>query len=531
MPVNTNINVPFIPQTGITQQILTAIQAANEEHYRNQDLAQRQAALAQQGNIAQQQIANEQQNIDVRKRAQDLMEQGFPSELALRKAQIDSTNAQTQLATMGVQQKQQMIDALQPGNTTSGAPPAQMSPNVPTAAVGPTAPSTNAAPGAPAPGPPQPNAPTTATPQSGMAASDFVNQTIPPHLAPQAQQILGPLGNLSADEQSRVAAAAAEGPGNMFKEGNVSGYYKPLGDAVKEILDKRGAPVPISTFESPEKLAAPGSQAAIQARIEDPRTKPEEIPQLQRLKAQADAAQANAIAIKQRELASEQAVKQGDPAAAGHMMFTNQLTLTDLKTRGATPDFILKASQAAQDEAKANGTSYNVAVADQQAKVAGGASHQAFFGNSRSLVEPGGTIDQLLKQAQDIPSSDYPKANKIADWAQLNTGKGPMAGYIATVVGVSDDLAKVMGGGQGSDSARAMVESLVKPDASPAQRLAAANAIKAMVSSQMKGRVGNNPFMRQYVEDLPGFQPGGPLSNTPQPTADPAAQFGGVTRK
>lgn len=46
MAVNTNINVPFNPQEGITGQILTAIQLANEEHYRQQQLLQ-QAPLVQ----------------------------------------------------------------------------------------------------------------------------------------------------------------------------------------------------------------------------------------------------------------------------------------------------------------------------------------------------------------------------------------------------------------------------------------------------------------------------------------------------
>ena len=521
MAIDARINVPFLPQEGITSQILAAIQAANEEHYRNQELTQQKAQLAQQGQIAQAQIQNEQQQIAIRKRAQDLAEQGWPSELALRQANIDATNAQTQLATLGVAQKQQMIDALAPGNTTSGAPAAPA--NIPTAPVGPTAPSTNTTGAPPAPGPPPPN------PTGGMSAADFVSQNIPPHLAPQAHQILGPLGNLSQDEQSRVAAAAAEGPAAMFKAGNVSGYYEPLGNAVKDILSKRGAPDPISDFEKASFLESPGAQASIQARIQDPRTKPEEVPVLQRLNAQANAAQANKIAMKERELKAEQAAKQGDPNAAAAMMVNHELTLNDLKTRGSTPDFILKTTQAAQKL----DPNYNVAVADQQAKVAGSSAHQAFFGNSRSLVEPGGTIDQLLKQAQSIPSSDYPKANKLADWAELNTGKGPLAGYIATVVGVSDDLAKVMGGGQGSDSSRALVESLVKPDASPAQRQASANAIKAMVSSQMKGRVGNNPFMRQYVEDLPGFEPGGALSQnpkTPAAAAPPSPPAGATMR-
>lgn len=61
---NVNFNVPFNPQEGITQQILTAIQLANEHHVQNQQLA--------------------------------LQQQAQPSEIALREAQTGQSGAQTQ---------------------------------------------------------------------------------------------------------------------------------------------------------------------------------------------------------------------------------------------------------------------------------------------------------------------------------------------------------------------------------------------------------------------------------------------------
>lgn len=70
MPVETRINVPFVPQEGITNSILQAIQLANESHVQSQKLAQ-----------SQQQIG--------------LQQQAQPSEIAQRTAQTANVQAQT----------------------------------------------------------------------------------------------------------------------------------------------------------------------------------------------------------------------------------------------------------------------------------------------------------------------------------------------------------------------------------------------------------------------------------------------------
>jgi hypothetical protein len=50
MPTNTDISVPFLPQTGITASILNALQLANEAHSQRmqQNLQQQQLGIQQQ---------------------------------------------------------------------------------------------------------------------------------------------------------------------------------------------------------------------------------------------------------------------------------------------------------------------------------------------------------------------------------------------------------------------------------------------------------------------------------------------------
>lgn len=86
MPVNTNFQIPFIPQTGITEQILSAIQMANEAHARQQQLG-----------LQQQQVG--------------MQQQALPGEMALRQAQTGLAGAQTDEAQQNIklQQMQQQM--------------------------------------------------------------------------------------------------------------------------------------------------------------------------------------------------------------------------------------------------------------------------------------------------------------------------------------------------------------------------------------------------------------------------------------
>jgi hypothetical protein len=149
----------------------------------------------------------------------------------------------------------------------------------------------------------------------------------------------------------------------------------------------------------------------------------------------------------------------------------------------------------------------------------------AFFGSAKSLTDQGGTLDQLANVAKSIPANQLPALNTIADWTKLATGNGPLKHFAATALGVADDYAKVMGGGQGSDTSRLAALDLVKNSDSPEARSGAIQGIRDAVVSQTKSRIGSNPVLgRMYGSGLtqaPGVQA------APSPANDPFAQFGG----
>lgn len=192
--------------------------------------------------------------------------------------------------------------------------------------------------------------------------------------------------------------------------------------------------------------------------------------------------------------AQRQALSQGDPGAAAQLLVNGDATLSELKSRGATPDFIARTLFAAN---KLSGGKYNAQAADAAYSVAKSPAQVAFFGSAKSLTDKGGTLDQLAAAAKDIPHNQIPVFNTIADIEKAATGSGPVAKYASVLLGVTDDYSKVMGGGTGSDSSRAQAIHLVLLNASPEARAAAIEGIRGAVGSQINSRIGNNPTLKR----------------------------------
>jgi len=202
--------------------------------------------------------------------------------------------------------------------------------------------------------------------------------------------------------------------------------------------------------------------------------------------------------------AQRQALSQGDPNAAAQLLVSGDATLSELKSRGATPEFIAKTLNSAHQ--LSNGQ-YNAQAADAQYSVAKSPENVKFFGSAKSLTDPGGTLDQLAKVGQTMPGNQIPAFNSIADWEKAATGSGPLAKYAATALGVADDYAKVMGGGQGSDTSRLQALNLIKSNASPEARAGAIQGIRGAVGSQVNSRIGANPVLKRMYGDQQQAQP------------------------
>jgi hypothetical protein len=253
----------------------------------------------------------------------------------------------------------------------------------------------------------------------------------------------------------------------------------------------------VGKLSTPEALAAPGSQAAIQAQIDNPNTSPKEVAQLRALLPQAAVAQLNAENIKAREARNQQLVNQGDPDEAGRLLANRSLTLSELKARQVTPKFIADAVVAAQ---KFDPT-FKAADAESQGRVAASPANAQFFGNTDSLLVKGGTLDQLNQAYAALGNTKIPVINKLDNLRKAAVGSGPLAAAYAAQLGVADDYSKVISGGAGSDTSRQQALDIMSVNLSPEGRAAAINQIRKTIESQRNGRVGTNPYMKDMYPD------------------------------
>jgi len=234
---------------------------------------------------------------------------------------------------------------------------------------------------------------------------------------------------------------------------------------------------------------------------------PEETPQRKALAATVITVEDKRKAdLKERELITDQTVKQGSPEDAGPLMYDGTLTLSELKARSATPNFIVKTTEAAKAEASKNGDpDWTPQVAEAQLSAAKSSANVAFFGSGNSLISKGGTLDQLIAQHKRLGNGPIPKLNSWEDYQKFQTGDPALAGFMQTALGAADDYAKVMGGGAGgSDESRRQLKESFMNSLSDPQMESAVNAARDAVGSQVDSRIGHNKVMRKmYGYALP----------------------------
>jgi hypothetical protein len=263
---------------------------------------------------------------------------------------------------------------------------------------------------------------------------------------------------------------------------------------------------------SPEQLAGDKASVAkgqLLALSKSDGLTPENQQRAARLAGVAKVAEANQLAADAAKKKAEQAAKEGDANAAGKLLADGDVAPSELiSSRNA--DFAVKAFAAA----KKYDPNFVPQVAEAQFKAASAPGNLTFFGPAHSLVDKGGTLDQLEAAAKDIPNGQVPVFNHIADAQKAALGNGPIAKYAAVALSVADDWSKVSGGG-GSDTSREQALHLIPADASPAARKGSVEALRGSVNSQITSRVGNNKVLqRQYgIDSTPA-----PSASGPNPT-------------
>lgn len=515
------VNIPFIPQEGITNGILSAIQMANQQHAQQQTNAiqQQNAATAQQeAQTASSRLTAEQPEIAARTA-------GLKASTALTQADLAQRAASTAWFTGAPDAPANDPAHVEQVATQIAGPHAQ-----PLNVSDPTG-QTLA----------QPAVPASATPTPSGPKPTGVNQYI---------DALDKKVGLLPEERSAIENAAQLAAPTH----DIAGFQK----QVEGIVGKRNDPAyaryvafrqqGLSADDAHQKIAQIDSRNAALTKIEtDPAElsgdkAPAAVSQLQgMLKSATDAekprissllttaktaVQAN-LAFEASKQRSIQAAKDGDPKAAGALLASGDAEPNDIKAR-MTPDFYIRAV----NEAKKINPNFNAPAAQAQFQVAQSPANTAFFGSAHSLTDKGGTLDQLIAAGNDIPHGKIPIFNSIADAQKAALGSGPIAKYAAVALSVADDSAKVQGGGTGSDSAREQALKLIPTNASPDARQGAVDGIRGGVNSQIDSRIGSNLVMQRTYgrgKDAGGYKVGDTITQNGHTYTVKAVSNGKVT--
>lgn len=269
--------------------------------------------------------------------------------------------------------------------------------------------------------------------------------------------------------------------------------------AIKKMeLAEKGSP--LTKMENDPSILAgdklPASMAYLQGKVGDP--DPSVSVRAKRLLSTAELSQKNQLAIEAAKKATDQAILDGDPAAAAKLLVEGTVAPSQLIS-SRKPEFAQKAfSTAAQLQ-----PGWDARKAEADFKVASSPAQVSFFGSAKSLTDKGGTLDQLAAAGKDIPDNQIPIFNTVADALKASTGSGPVAKYAAISLGVADDYAKVMGGGQGSDTSREQALRLISAKQSPEQRAASIEGIRGAVDSQTNSRIGKNTVLQKMYGSAP----------------------------
>jgi hypothetical protein len=189
---------------------------------------------------------------------------------------------------------------------------------------------------------------------------------------------------------------------------------------------------------------------------------------------------------------AEEAIKDGDPNAAAQLLVNGDVAPSQIIS-SRKPAF----AQQAFSAAKQLDPNWNSQAAEGYYKTASSPTNVQFFGSAKSLTDQNGTLDQLQTAYNRLPNGRIPALNKISDWTAAASGSGATAAFAQTALGVADDYAKVMGGGQGSDTSRQEVLDSFARSHSPQAMSGAIGAARQAVDSQMSSRIGQNPVMRR----------------------------------
>lgn len=159
--------------------------------------------------------------------------------------------------------------------------------------------------------------------------------------------------------------------------------------------------------------------------------------------------------------------------------------------------------QASQISMIKTGQPFDIAKATEDYKYANQKSTQDTIKLLRSLTgdnkNTSGTLSQLQNQFNALGNTSIPKLNELENWASQNRGKPEVTNFAATLLGVSDEMGKILGGGVATDSSRQEARDIIDKAFSSGQGAGAINSIRASMANRQNAMVEDNRYMMKQI--------------------------------
>lgn len=247
-------------------------------------------------------------------------------------------------------------------------------------------------------------------------------------------------------------------------------------------------------------------------------------------------AEKNRAQSKQLNEASDQQVIQSN----AQQLVEGDADPSNLSKRSKSYDATLSAANAYSQQKY--GKSFNVAKAIGDYKFATNTQTYNTLNYLNSLTgrdDKSGNLGKLVQMSDAMPrATTFPPLNEAAQWAKISSGNSQISNYYAAVTEVSDQVAKILQGGNGggtSDAKLRQAQDLFNKGFTAAQIRGVANdTLRPLLANRKTEIIGDNRYLQQWHQPVQqGAGSGGSGSNggnAKTPIAPPAGAPAGASQ-
>ncbi len=110
-----------------------------------------------------------------------------------------------------------------------------------------------------------------------------------------------------------------------------------------------------------------------------------------------------------------------------------------------------------------------------------------------------GTLAQLDRQAKLLGNTTFPNYNALKQWTETHIGEPGVPAFQATLFGVADEMAKILGGGTATVEGFKQAQAILDRCFSNQQASAAIAAVRGNMANRSNGMIGDNVYLtKQY---------------------------------